>query len=140
MTANDAFQRAKAYIKKSIIGQGAIKGDRGEKGANGVDGFSPTVSVKINDSASYVLTITDKSGSFDTPNLKATSKSFSVDDLTESDIKKLRERLGVYNVPQDIVIQDDDIVVESVNGDSVVLSSEADNITKINDEELLWQM
>lgn len=116
-----------------------VKGDKGDNGANGADGFSPTIAIKKNTSNEYVLSITNKSGSFDTPNLKTTGNQFNVDDLTESDIEKLRERLGVYNTTQD-VIQSNDIVVQSVNSDSVVLSSESNNITKINDEELLWQM
>lgn len=51
----------KTYVKKSLIGQGAIKGQ---------DGFSPTVVVKTNTDSEYVLTITDANGSYDTPNLK----------------------------------------------------------------------
>lgn len=58
------------------------KGDTGERGAdgsngadgkdgtNGVDGFSPTISVAENTTSSYILTITDANGSFNTPNLK----------------------------------------------------------------------
>ena len=51
----------KTYVKKSLIGQGALKGQ---------DGFSPTVVVKTNTDSEYVLTITDANGSYDTPNLK----------------------------------------------------------------------
>ena len=52
------------------------KGDTGERGANGkdgingVDGISPTISIAENTSSSYILTITDANGSFNTPNLK----------------------------------------------------------------------
>ena len=34
------------------------------------DGFSPTIEVKAETASEYILTITDKQGSFDTPNLK----------------------------------------------------------------------
>ena len=36
----------------------------------GQDGFSPKIEEKINTDSEYVLTITNKDGSFDTPNLK----------------------------------------------------------------------
>lgn len=36
----------------------------------GEEGFSPTIVEKINTDDEYVLTITDKNGSYDTPNLK----------------------------------------------------------------------
>lgn len=42
----------------------------GRDGTDGVDGISSEVSVKTNTETEYVLTITDKNGSFDTPNLK----------------------------------------------------------------------
>lgn len=155
--------RLSMTFPKPADGKDGAKGDKGDTGERGLqgerglpftyadftqeqlnalkgaDGFSPTIAIKKNTGNEYVLSITNKSGSFDTPNLKATGNQFNVDDLTDSDIEKLRERLGVYNAPQN-VIQSDDIVVQSVNSDSVVLSSETNNITKINDEELLWQM
>lgn len=43
----------------------------------GEDGFTPTIIEKINTDDEYVLTITNKNGSFDTPNLKG----FNLDDL-----------------------------------------------------------
>lgn len=50
---------------------------------NGVfDGFSPTVEVKTETSSEYVLTVTDKNGSYDTPNLKGSgSGTTDYDDL-----------------------------------------------------------
>lgn len=68
----------------SLKGEKGDKGDAGERGAdgsNGTDGFSPTITVAENTSNSYILTITDKNGSFDTPNLKGadgTSGSVSI--------------------------------------------------------------
>lgn len=60
----------KTYVKKSLIGQGALKGQ---------DGFSPTVVVKTNTDSEYVLTITDANGSYDTPNLRASGGGGNVD-------------------------------------------------------------
>lgn len=40
------------------------------KGPTGNDGFSPTIEVKEDTEDSYVLTITNSNGSYDTPNLK----------------------------------------------------------------------
>ena len=45
-------------------------GPSGSSGPAGADGFSPTVTVKTSTSDTYVLTITDTNGSYDTPNLK----------------------------------------------------------------------
>lgn len=42
----------------------------GTDGQDGDDGFSPTIVVKSSTSTEYILTITDKNGSYDTPNLK----------------------------------------------------------------------
>ena len=45
-------------------------GTNGIDGADGEDGFSPSINVKTSTDDEYVLTITNKTGSFDTPNLK----------------------------------------------------------------------
>lgn len=42
MRAEDALALAKSYVKKSLAGAGAIKGDKGDPGS---DGFSPIVSI-----------------------------------------------------------------------------------------------
>lgn len=69
---------------QGIQGEKGDKGDTGERGAdgsNGIDGFSPTISIAENTSSSYILTITDANGSFNTPNLKGadgTSGSVSI--------------------------------------------------------------
>lgn len=46
------------------------QGIQGVQGAPGADGVSPTIEVKESTDSSYVLTVTDKNGSYDTPNLK----------------------------------------------------------------------
>lgn len=43
------------------------------QGNDGEDGYSPSITVKESTDTSYVLTITDATGSFDTPNLLAGS-------------------------------------------------------------------
>lgn len=71
---------------QGIQGEKGEKGDTGERGAdgsNGIDGFSPTISIAENTSSSYILTITNANGSFDTPNLKGqdgSSSSISLDE------------------------------------------------------------
>lgn len=62
--------------EQGIQGEKGDRGDTGEHGAdgkdgtNGADGFSPTISVAENTTSSYILTINDINGSFNTPNLK----------------------------------------------------------------------
>lgn len=51
-------------------GEQGPKGDPGTTGKDGIDGVSPTVTVASNTAAEYTLSITDKNGSFTTPNLK----------------------------------------------------------------------
>lgn len=43
------------------------------QGNDGEDGYSPSITVKESSNTTYVLTITDANGSFDTPNLLAGS-------------------------------------------------------------------
>lgn len=43
---------------------------KGDKGDIGDDGFSPTITEKINTDTEYILKVTNKEGSFETPNLK----------------------------------------------------------------------
>ena len=61
------FQALKG--EKGDKGEQGEKGDKGDAGERGSDGFSPTVEVSENTDNSYVLKITDKNGSFETPNL-----------------------------------------------------------------------
>ena len=62
----------------------------GGGGAKGKDGFSPTVAVKESTDDSYVLTVTDKNGSYDTPNLKGKDGSGGdIQTMTASDIDAL---------------------------------------------------
>lgn len=56
-------------LHSSTINDG-IDGTNGIDGVDGQDGFSPTITVKTDTATEYVLTITTKTGSFDTPNLR----------------------------------------------------------------------
>lgn len=57
-------------------------------GAAGADGVSPTITVKTSTDDTYILTITDKNGSYDTSNLKA---SGGVSNLTDVDLTNLAD-------------------------------------------------
>ncbi len=62
MDALQAYALSKKYTKESLQGAGAIKGE---------DGFSPTITESQDNSDSeYRLDITNKNGTFKTPNLK----------------------------------------------------------------------
>ena len=62
MSGDTALVMAKYYVKKTLQGQGALKGQ---------DGFSPIVTEnKDNTKEIYKLDITTKDGTFTTPNLK----------------------------------------------------------------------
>lgn len=62
MSGDTALTLAKSYVKKTLQGQGALKGQ---------DGFSPIVTEnKDNTDEIYKLDITTKDGTFTTPNLK----------------------------------------------------------------------
>ena len=56
-------------LHTSTVSDGT-NGIDGQDGVDGQDGFSPTIVVKTDTSDEYVLTITTKTGSFDTPNLR----------------------------------------------------------------------
>ena len=61
MSGDTALALAKSYVKKTLQGQGALKGQ---------DGFSPTVKENPNNTADdYRFDVTDKNGTFTTPNL-----------------------------------------------------------------------
>lgn len=104
----------KSYINKTLVGMGALKGApctvkdvESEAGVHtvtlewtdtegtkhttafvvkdGIDGVSPTITVKTSTDSTYILTIADESGSFDTPNLRGggSGGASSVADLTD---------------------------------------------------------
>lgn len=69
MRAEDALQQAKAYVKKTAQGLGAVQGQPGrngqdgQPGRDGADGVSPVAEVRRNDTDDgVVISITDKDG------------------------------------------------------------------------------
>ena len=73
-------------------GTDGTNGTNGQDGAPGADGFSPTIVVKTSTSTEYILTITDKNGSYDTPNLKGSGGgggASTMSDLTDVDLTNL---------------------------------------------------
>lgn len=77
MSGDDALNLAKAYVKKSLKGAGALKGDAG---------FSPIIKENAGNAEDvYKLDITTESGTITTPNLKGGgggSEKFTREDLT----------------------------------------------------------
>lgn len=78
---------------------------QGERGADGSDGFSPTITVAEDTSNSYILTITDINGSFDTPNLKGadgtsdSSTSITIDEeLSETSENPVQNKVITQNL------------------------------------------
>ena len=55
------------------------------------DGISPSITVKASTDDTYILTITDENGSFDTPNLKGSGSgsASALSDLTDVDLDNL---------------------------------------------------
>lgn len=60
-------------------------------GTNGTDGFSPEITVKTSTDSTYILTITTKDGSYDTPNLKGggSGGASELSDLSDVDLTDL---------------------------------------------------
>lgn len=107
----------KTYVAKSLVGMGALKGAncriKSITKVNGIstltfiwtdtdgndqesvmlvaDGISPSITVKTSTDDTYILTITDENGSFDTPNLKGSESGSdsALSDLTDVDLDNL---------------------------------------------------
>lgn len=56
--------------EKGDKGDAGEQGIQGEKGADGIDGFSPEIAVSEDTETSYRLLITNRTDTFETPNLK----------------------------------------------------------------------
>lgn len=89
-------------------------GINGKDGTNGVDGISPTISIAENTSNSYILTINDTNGSFNTSNLKGPSGS-GTDITVDTELSETSE-----NPVQNAVITQNLSIIQS-------------EITKLND-------
>lgn len=90
---------------QGIQGEKGDTGERGADGSNGIDGISPTISIAENTSNSYILTITDVNGSFDTPNLKGqngtsgSGTSITVDtELSETSENPVQNKIVTQNL------------------------------------------
>lgn len=55
------------------------QGPEGPQGEVGPEGFSPSISVKTNTDRSYILTVVNKEGTFDTPNLYGEIEKLNAD-------------------------------------------------------------
>ena len=55
------------------------QGPEGPQGPVGPEGFSPSISVKTNTDKTYILTVVNKEGSFDTPNLYGETEKLNAD-------------------------------------------------------------
>ena len=68
MTGDVAYILSKKLIEETMAGAGAIKGEKGDPGA---EGFSPSITENANNTDDvYKLDIETKDGTFTTPNLK----------------------------------------------------------------------
>ena len=55
------------------------QGPEGPQGSVGPEGFSPSISVKTNTDKAYILTVVNKEGTFDTPNLYGETEKLNAD-------------------------------------------------------------
>lgn len=98
---NGDTQESTMLVYDGAQGETGATGAQGPSGPSGADGYSPTITVKTSTSDSYVLTITDKNGSYDTPNLKGSGGgggASAMSDLTDVDLKNLANGQAlVYN-------------------------------------------
>ena len=80
-------------VYDGLDGTNGRDGTDGTDGTDGADGFSPTITVKSSTSSEYILTITDKEGSYDTPNLKGSGGggggASALTDLTDVQLASL---------------------------------------------------
>lgn len=81
-------------------------GLNGSDGSNGIDGYSPTIVEKTNEPGNYVLTITDKNNSFDTPNLRTYLEYKSVQNDSDTVIYNLSPNVitKFYNPVKDLTV------------------------------------
>lgn len=77
----------------------------GTDGTDGTDGFSPEVTVKTSTDSTYILTITTKDGSYDTPNLKGggSGGASNLSDLSDVDLTDIE--VGDVLVYQEQIVE-----------------------------------
>lgn len=76
--------------EKGDKGDTGEQGIQGEKGADGIDGFSPEIEVSENTETSYRLLITNRTNTFETPNLKGISGG-GIDIIIDSELSGTSE-------------------------------------------------
>lgn len=125
MSGDTALIQAKRYVKKTLEGQGALKGQ---------DGFSPIVTEnKDNTDEIYKLDITTKDGTFTTPNLKGFigvdgfSPIATVTKVGNTTTITLTDKNGTTS---EMVMDGETNIIESitVNGVAVPISDKTVNI------------
>lgn len=86
------------YNSGELKGEKGDKGEQGTAGINGEDGFSPTIIEKTNTDTEYVLTVTNKDGSYDTPNLKGQDGVGGSGEGGTTNYNQLTNRPSINNV------------------------------------------
>lgn len=102
-------------------GDDGIQGIRGEKGDKGnpftyedftpeqlelLNGYSPTIEVNTDTGAEYILTITDKNGTYNTPNLKGSNSIGEVSDMDEKIYNIESSIAGIFTEENNYAIYD----------------------------------
>jgi len=82
---------------KTINGKDGIQGEKGEPGK---DGYSPTIEIKTNTDTEYILNITDKNGSYDTPNLKVSNEVDTGDSSISIKIIDMGDKNALLNLDE----------------------------------------
>lgn len=99
----------------SLKGEQGLQGLRGEKGADGTDGFSPEIEVSENTETSYRLLITNRTNTFETPNLKGFSGG-------ETDITVDSELSGTSENP---------VQNKVISGEILILQNQISNLNNL---------
>ena len=116
------------YIDTLVQSQGEKGQDglNGRDGIDGKDGISPTISIAENTSNSYILTINDTNGSFNTSNLKGPSGSgtdITVDtELSETSENPLQNKAIAKNLStiQAEIVKLNDLIKNLPSGETSV--------------------
>lgn len=72
----------------------SLKGEDGEAGAAGADGFSPEITVKENTQSKYILHIKTADDEFDSPNLKSGSGGGGGEETEELTVEQVNSLLS----------------------------------------------
>ena len=129
------------------------QGPEGPQGPVGPEGFSPSISIKTNTDKEYVLTVVNKEGNFDTPNLygekeklnadlsnipnpaiiNGVSLSHSVENISSIEIDGSRITTGINGSLVLSAISDDDEATETFNYE--VVANPKEQRLELHDKE-----